>query len=258
MSERQLHGLNVLVTGANRGLGAAFVERLLDHGAARVLACTRDPDHWPTPVSRRDERVSLIRLDVTDRADIERAASENPCVDLVISNAGMPCIMPFSQGSDQLYRQVMEVNFHGPANLTAAFLKGVRARGGGFIYVLSMAALMPGKVAPVYGASKAACEMMALGVRSELAAEAAAVTLVYAGFLATRMSEQFEVPKTPPAVVAELALQGWCRNECRVFPDTYAQTARRHLLADPALLLDDPEAFRARVFGDFLQGAASA
>jgi short-subunit dehydrogenase len=116
-----------------------------------------------------------------------------------------------------------------------------------------MAALMPGRVAPVYGASKAACEMMALGVRSELAADGVAVSLVYPGFVATRMSEQFEFPKTSATVVAERTLQGWCRNECRVFPDAYAQKARQHLVADPSLLLDDPEAFRSRVFGDFLQ-----
>jgi NAD(P)-dependent dehydrogenase (short-subunit alcohol dehydrogenase family) len=252
---RDLHGLNVLVTGANRGLGAAFVERLLHHGASRVLACIRDPDELPVSTLGWDTRVSVVRLDVTDRGQIAKVAAENSNVDLVINNAGLPCVMPFSQGSDALYRQVMDVNFHGPANVTAAFLEGVRERRGGFIYVLSMAALMPGKVAPVYGASKAACEMMALGVRSELAADGVGVTLVYPGFVATRMSETFEFPKTSPAVVAGRALDGWCRNECRVFPDPYAQIARQHLVADMSLLLDDPEAFRSAVFGDFLEAA---
>ena len=120
------------------------------------------------------------------------------------------------------------------------------------LLVLSMAALIPGKVAPVYGASKAACEMMALGVRSELAADSVGVTLVYPGFVATRMSEGFEYPKTSANAVAERALEGWCRNECRVFPDAYAQIARQHLISDPGLLLDDPEVFRSGVFGEFL------
>src|ERR1700761_57866 len=156
MDERRLLGLNVLVTGANRGLGAAFVERLLHHGAAKVLACTRTPGELTVEAAERDERVSVIGLDVTNRAAVDRVAAENPNVDLVISNAGVTCVMPFSHGNDELYRHVMDVNFHGPANLTAAFLPAARKRRGGFIFVLSMAALIPGKVAPVYGASKAA------------------------------------------------------------------------------------------------------
>ena len=39
-----LAGARVLVTGANRGLGKAFVEELLSSGVARVYAAARNPD----------------------------------------------------------------------------------------------------------------------------------------------------------------------------------------------------------------------
>jgi hypothetical protein len=43
-----------LVTGANRGIGRAFVRALIDHGAAKVYAGARDPatvtDHDATPL----------------------------------------------------------------------------------------------------------------------------------------------------------------------------------------------------------------
>jgi NAD(P)-dependent dehydrogenase (short-subunit alcohol dehydrogenase family) len=57
-------GKSVLITGANRGLGQAFVEELLRRGAERVYAGTRQP------TVAGDERVTPVILDVTDPAQI--------------------------------------------------------------------------------------------------------------------------------------------------------------------------------------------
>ena len=48
-----------LVTGANRGIGKAFAEALLDRGAAKVYAAVRDVE------TVTDSRLVPIRLDVT-------------------------------------------------------------------------------------------------------------------------------------------------------------------------------------------------
>ena len=74
-------GKTVLVTGANRGLGQAFVEEALRRGAKRVYAGTRQPFSHP------DERVIPVLLDVTDQAQIQ-AAGEVESLDLLINNAG--------------------------------------------------------------------------------------------------------------------------------------------------------------------------
>ena len=50
------------VTGANRGLGRAFAQGLLDRGAAKVYAAARKPE----TVQFDDERVMPIKLDVTN------------------------------------------------------------------------------------------------------------------------------------------------------------------------------------------------
>ncbi|MGH8144897.1 MAG: SDR family NAD(P)-dependent oxidoreductase, partial [Rhodanobacteraceae bacterium] len=55
-----------LVTGANRGLGLAFVTELLNRGA-RVLACCRDPAHADVLTALRaahGERLAIHPLDV--------------------------------------------------------------------------------------------------------------------------------------------------------------------------------------------------
>jgi NAD(P)-dependent dehydrogenase (short-subunit alcohol dehydrogenase family) len=40
---RPIDGVTALVTGANRGLGKAFTQALLDRGAAKIYAGARDP-----------------------------------------------------------------------------------------------------------------------------------------------------------------------------------------------------------------------
>ena len=70
-------GKKALVTGANRGLGRAFAEALLEAGASKVYAGARDP----STVS--DPRLTPVRLDVTSSrhvaaAALRRAATSRP------------------------------------------------------------------------------------------------------------------------------------------------------------------------------------
>jgi NAD(P)-dependent dehydrogenase (short-subunit alcohol dehydrogenase family) len=84
-----------LVTGANRGLGLAFVTELLERGA-RVLACCRDPARAGVLDALRAAhagRLAVHRLDVADPEAIdalpETAARHLQRVDLLVNNAGV-------------------------------------------------------------------------------------------------------------------------------------------------------------------------
>ena len=59
-----IKGSTALVTGGQRGLGKAFVQELLDRGAAKVYATAR------TPKPSHDPRVVPVALDVTDQAEM--------------------------------------------------------------------------------------------------------------------------------------------------------------------------------------------
>ena len=63
----KIEGSVVLVTGANRGLGAEYVRQLLDRGASKVYAAARQID------SVTNSGAVPIRLDVTSAADIAAA-----------------------------------------------------------------------------------------------------------------------------------------------------------------------------------------
>ena len=61
-----------LVTGANRGIGHAFVRALVDHGAAKVYAGVRDL------ATVADPDVTPLQLDVTNPAEIAAATESAP------------------------------------------------------------------------------------------------------------------------------------------------------------------------------------
>src|SRR5882757_9477782 len=79
----QIKGCVALVTGASRGLGRAFAAGLLNAGAAKVYAAARDP------TKPNVSGAQAIKLDITNAAEVARAAEQYGDVNLLINNAGI-------------------------------------------------------------------------------------------------------------------------------------------------------------------------
>jgi NAD(P)-dependent dehydrogenase (short-subunit alcohol dehydrogenase family) len=245
-----LTGRKVLITGANRGVGAALVTAALTRGAAIVVAAARDPS-----LSGRTgtARVVPARLDVTDRAQVAAAAAEHPDVDLLVCNAGVTCQRPLlSDVTDAALREVMEVNFFGPLGLARAFAPALRRPGSGVIFILSVSAVALSRSAPVYSASKAACLMLALDLREELRDTGATVTVVLPGFIDTDMGAAFgSTAKATPAQIAELSLDGWLAGQHTIWPDRFAGLVRDTVGEPFRALLDEPRQVMTAVYAAF-------
>src|SRR4051812_3593228 len=78
-----LEGSTALITGANRGLGREFARQVLERGAGKVYATARDPRTVDLP------GVEVLRLDITDPAQVAAAAEVASDVTLLINNAGV-------------------------------------------------------------------------------------------------------------------------------------------------------------------------
>lgn len=94
----------VLISGANRGLGKALVERYLARDDHTVVAAVRDPAH-PTSKTLADlpagqhSRLLVVKIDSTVEADAMKAVEELSArgidhLDLVIANAGVARAFP--------------------------------------------------------------------------------------------------------------------------------------------------------------------
>ena len=106
----------VLVTGANRGIGLAFVQELLARGASKVYAAARDPATLTLP------GVHALRLDVNNPDDVAAAAALATDVTLVINNAGIA--QPggiLDADSEAVARRIFETNFFGMLRISKAF-----------------------------------------------------------------------------------------------------------------------------------------
>jgi NAD(P)-dependent dehydrogenase (short-subunit alcohol dehydrogenase family) len=195
-----------LVTGANRGLGRAFVSELLRCGAARVYAAVRQPaavaGMWP------GRPVVPVELDITDATQVAVAAARCRDVSLLVNNAGVLTPQPLL-GADTMEGayQDMAVNYFGTLAMCRAFAPVLAANGGGaLVNVLSVASWFTDPAMGCYSASKAAAWSLTNGVRVELRGQGTLVVGVHAGYIDTDMAAAVEVPKNSPAGVAARTL----------------------------------------------------
>lgn len=129
-----------LVTGASSGFGRAIAEAALAAGDI-VVAAARRTEALADLVASAPERVSALQLDVTDSDRIRAAVTEvldaHGRVDVLVNNAGRGAIGAAEETSDRELRDLMDLHFFGPAELTRAVLPGMRKRGSGAIVQMS-------------------------------------------------------------------------------------------------------------------------
>jgi NAD(P)-dependent dehydrogenase (short-subunit alcohol dehydrogenase family) len=204
-------GKTVLVTGANRGIGAALVEEALSRGAAHVYAGTRQP------LTHQDGRVTPVTLDVTVAEQIRAAAERIDELDVLINNAG---ISVYDDLSDRAaLEQTLAVNLFGTYGVTQAFLPLLTRSRGAIVNVLSVTAWAAIPVIPSYSISKAAAFSLSQSLRALLADRGVDVHAVMAGPVDTDMSRALDIPKASPESVARAIFDGVQNGEDDIFPD---------------------------------------
>jgi uncharacterized protein (TIGR00369 family) len=227
-----IQGSVVLVTGANRGVGAAFVRGLLDRGASKVYAGARDVASLP------DSAAIGVQLDITDEASIARAATECSDVTMVINNAGVAMNSSVLAGSTMdRARAEMDTNFFGTLGVVRAFAPVLGANGGGAIVnMLSVLSWLTFPTGGGYCASKAAALSMTNGIRVELAPQGTQVLAVHCGAIDTEMGAVLPEPKTQPDVVVASTLDALAAGQHEVLVDDVSRNVRSALSGGLGLL----------------------
>jgi NAD(P)-dependent dehydrogenase (short-subunit alcohol dehydrogenase family) len=219
----RIDGAVALVTGANRGIGRALTEALLNRGAARVYATAREPESLTDLVARYGARVQTLRLDVTDAAQVAEVARLARDVDLLVNNAGVAEAWELlGDGVLEHARHEIDVNYLGPMRLLQAFAGTLTRREGAIVNVGSAAGLVNVPLLPTYSASKAALHSLTQATRAILAGRGVAVFGVYAGPVDTDMTRSMPLEKTSAADVAAAILDGIAAGEEDIFPDPFA------------------------------------
>lgn len=229
----EITGTTALVTGANRGLGRALVDTLLDRGVARVYAAARDPR-----AVRVDDRVLAMPVDLTDHESIEKLATAATDVELLINNAGTAAFAPALNADPDAVAGEFAVNFTGLYAMIRAFAPALRANHGALVNVLTLLSYAPAPPMAGYCASKAAAHSLTLALRPGLTSAGVSVHGVYPGGIDTDMLAGVDAPKAAPRAVAEAILDGLAAGQETIFPDpTSVQMGQ--------LWTRDPQAFTA-------------
>jgi meso-butanediol dehydrogenase / (S,S)-butanediol dehydrogenase / diacetyl reductase len=204
-----LQNTTVLVTGAGAGIGAAIAVELARRGA-QVAVTDRDAAAAAAiakQIVAADGIAKAYTLDVTDRSEIERVASDvegdlGP-LNAWVSNAGVSSMDRFVDISEDDLQFMLDVNTKGVFFCGQVAARLLAENGGGRIVNIASMAGKKG-AAPFlahYVASKFAVVGLTQAMAAELAADGITVNSVCPGFVATPMQER------------ELAWEGQLRGE---------------------------------------------
>eukprot|EP00051_Salpingoeca_urceolata_P013060 m.163316 g.163316 ORF g.163316 m.163316 type:complete len:272 (+) comp17686_c0_seq6:1465-2280(+) len=180
-------GKVVWVTGASDGIGAAVARAASQRGARVILSARRGFELGRVAVECPDSKVLV--MDLTDTASLKSKAIEAAelfamPVDMLIHCAGVSSRSSARDTVLGVDRQVLEVNFFGPIELTRRVTEHMRtANRQGHIAIVSS---VQGKLAlpfrTSYCASKHAVQGYFTALRAELASSGIGVTIVNPGY----------------------------------------------------------------------------
>ena len=236
---RAYAGRCVVITGAGGGLGRALALRFAREGA-RIAVLDIDAEGAnATVASMRALGAEAIAVpcDVTDASAcgvaMARVREAFGGVDVLVANAGITHRSAFADTAPEVLRRVMAVNYFGAMHATHAALPMLLERRGQLIAISSVAGFAPLIARTGYAASKHALHGFFESLRSEVAPQGMAITLVCPAFIATNIDRHalgadgqparhaqhvIGTPATPEAI-AERILRGAARERRLILPD---------------------------------------
>ncbi|CAI7976960.1 MULTISPECIES: 3-oxoacyl-ACP reductase FabG [Parafrankia] len=214
-------GRVALVTGGNRGIGAACAAALAASGD-RVAVASRGGE---APDGMLGVRMDVTSADSVDKAFSEVEAALGP-VEIVVSNAGIVRDTLMLMMSEDSFRDVVDTNLLGAYRVAKRASRSmIRRRNGRLIFISSVVGLSGGPGQSNYAASKAGLVGFARSLARELGGRGITSNVIAPGPIRTDMTDaltdtqrEFLVAATPagrmgdPAEVAAavvfLASQG--------------------------------------------------
>jgi NADP-dependent 3-hydroxy acid dehydrogenase YdfG len=184
---------SVLISGANRGIGAAVAERLANDGWAVSLGMRTPtiPD-WVSQLPA--DQVQLFAYDATNPLSetkwVQAAEAKFGRIDALVANAGVMIPRNVIEAEEEDIRQMMEVNVMAPRRLAKAAWTALGVSGRGRIIIL---ASLSGKrvksaVAGSYAMTKFATVALSHALRHAGFDQGIRTTAICPGFVATDMA----------------------------------------------------------------------
>ncbi|MFT7126710.1 MAG: short-subunit dehydrogenase [Pseudoalteromonas tetraodonis] len=234
---------NILITGANGGIGSALVAELAKHSYT-VFAAARNPDNIPSFNADAEANVQRIALDICDQSSVDTAIKTMDLqggVDVLVNNAGYGQMgalldMPIASLAHQF-----EVNLFAQLRLIQTVSHAmIQRKKGRIVNIGSVSGITATPFAGAYCASKAALHLMSDSLRMELAPFGIDVVIVQPGAIRSSFGKaaSSELKLGPDSSHYKAAEQGIrqraveSQNERSTPAAEFAEIFRRKVLAD--------------------------
>ena len=185
-----------LITGASRGIGAVYADRLARRGHDLVLVARNAArlNALAANLARETGRtVDVLPADLNDKADlakVEARLREDRTITMLVNNAGIAAITPLVKSDVDEMEAMIELNITALTRLTYAAAPAFAARGAGtIINIASIVGISPEALNGVYGASKAYVIALSHSLQHELGDQGIRVQAVLPGATATDLWE---------------------------------------------------------------------
>jgi len=195
MSNGDLSGQVVAITGASSGIGQATALACARAGAAVALAARRSEriEALAQQITQQGGRALVVPTDVGEeeqaRAFVQHTHSELGRLDVLVNNAGVMLLGPIQDAPTEEWRRMIHANVFGVLYCTHAALPLMREQGGGHVVNVSSVA---GRVARagsgVYNLTKFGVGAFSESLRQEGVAIGVRVTLIEPGAVATELA----------------------------------------------------------------------
>jgi NAD(P)-dependent dehydrogenase (short-subunit alcohol dehydrogenase family) len=218
-----INGKTALVTGANRGLGRHLAAQLRDRGAT-VYAAARHPATVDLP------GVTPVALDITDPASVAAAAATTSRVAILVNNAGSSTGSSLLTGDPTDIRLEMDTHFFGTLAVIRAFAPQLAEQeNSAVLNILSALSWLTFPSTGAYCAAKSAEWSLTNALRLELAPQGTRVSSLHVGYMDTDMTRNVDAPKSDPAVIAKLAIDGIEAGDAEIIADEVSQRVQAGL-----------------------------
>ncbi len=189
MSDFDLTGKTILVTGATSGIGLAICRAVQRMGGG-VVATGRDRERLDE-VGRglTAERFRSLAADLVEPASRDAMAAELPKLDGIVHGAGALALSPSGFLSASKLRALEAINYEAPVLLTSTLVKsGTLKPGGSVVFITSIAGLFGAKGHILYSGSKGALAAAGRSLAIELASKRIRVNSLAPGMVRSGMA----------------------------------------------------------------------
>jgi NAD(P)-dependent dehydrogenase (short-subunit alcohol dehydrogenase family) len=198
-------GKTVLITGGAGGIGGAFSQAFLAHGAHVIVADVAPP-------KEPDARIRYEILDVRDDAAVDALAAGIETLDAVIHCAGR--LFRWEEYKPDVFKDVLDIHLVGALRLANAFRPHLARTRGCLVNIGSMYSYFGAPQVPAYAAAKTAIISLTKSLAISFAAEGIRVNAIAPGWIKTEISRGGrENPEFNARVVARIPGGEWAEPE---------------------------------------------